>query len=100
VLVRAVDLGVVGWMLRIPGPPHHVRHLIDIAKVVKKEAVVKSIERVRILPADFFAGDTRLLQEFRRRQYPRLQALCILGHPLAVEPPGRASELGGVASWR
>ena len=98
--VLRVDHGIVGWMLRIHGAPHHVRHLIDVAEVIEQEAVGEPIQDVAVLSFGFIGGDPRLLEEFRCRQHSRLEALGVLGHALRVEPPGGARQVRRIRARR
>ena len=91
---------VVGRVLRVHRPPHHVRHLVEVAEVIEQKAALEVVEHVVELLADLPVGDRGLRHEGGVVEHAVGERVGVFRHALGVEAPGRLGELGGVARRR
>ena len=94
---------ICGGERRVPGihgAPHHVRYLIDVAKVVEQKPIVEPIEDVSILTQVLIPGNPRLREKLVWRENAGLQAFRVFWHALRVKAAGGAGQFGRIVGRR
>ena len=84
---------VVSRVLRIHRPPHHVRHLVEVAEVVEEQSVLEAVEDPVVLTADLAGGDRRLGHEVGVVENAVVEGVGLLGQSLGVEAAADSGEL-------
>ena len=76
---------IMRWMLGVHRPPHHVRDLIEVAKVVEQKATLELVQNVIELVADLSVYHCHLRHEVGVVEHSLIEGVSVFGHALGVK---------------
>ena len=98
--VRVWGIGdrVMSWVLGVHRPPHHVRDLIEVAKVVEQKATLELLQNIVELVADLSVDHRHLRHEIGVVEHSLIESVSVFGHALGVKTSRCLCKFGGIAN--